>query len=463
MTEINQKGRYGKYIQLILTCFDMLVLNGVFIVTALLSPNFISVRSRTVWLITNAAYLIALYSVKHMRVLRSIAMEHVIANSFKCIAFHALIFICCLYFIGIDTINWKSFVLFYGLLVVCVPLWWTLARILIKYFRHKGRNFSKVVIVGANPTSRRLYQVLKSDVGFGYQIAGFFDNAPSDIIDDELYRGKIDGLDEYIKINKIDEVYCVLPGENEEQIKKVLDITEQNVVRYFYVPQIARYVSRNYEMYALGSIPLLTVRHQPLSVLRNRLIKRSFDIAFSSLVILCSPIVLIPVAIAIKISSPGPIFFKQRRTGYRGRDFYCYKFRTMRVNADSDRVQASKHDSRKTRVGSFLRKTSIDELPQFFNVLRGDMSVVGPRPHMLLHTEEFSRLINKYMVRHYIKPGITGWAQINGFRGQTEQLWQMEKRVEYDVWYIENWSILLDMKIMVRTVFNAIHGESNAF
>ncbi len=463
MTEINQKGRYGKYIQLILTCLDMLVFNGVYIATALLSPNFVSTRSRSVWLIANAAYLVALYSVKHMRVLRTIAMEHVIANSFKCIAFHALIFICCLYFIGIDTISWKSFVLFYGLLVVCVPLWWTLARILIKHFRRKGRNFSKVVIVGANPTSRRLYQVLKSDVGFGYQITGFFDDTPSDIVDAELYRGKIDGLNEYIKINKIDEVYCVLPGENEEQIKKVLDITEQNVVRYFYVPQIARYVSRNYEMYALGSIPLLTVRHQPLSLLRNRLIKRSFDIAFSSLVILCSPIVLIPVAIAIKISSPGPIFFKQRRTGYRGREFYCYKFRTMRVNADSDRVQASKHDTRKTRVGDFLRKTSIDELPQFFNVLRGDMSVVGPRPHMLLHTEEYSHLINKYMVRHYIKPGITGWAQISGFRGQTEQLWQMEKRVEYDVWYIENWSILLDLKIMVRTVLNAIHGESNAF
>ncbi|MDE7411346.1 MAG: undecaprenyl-phosphate glucose phosphotransferase [Paramuribaculum sp.] len=463
MTEINQKGRYGKYIQLILTLVDILVLNGVFVITALLTPQFVSVRSRTVWLLANAAYIVALYSIKHMRVLRTIAMEHVVANSFRCIAIHAMLFVCCLYFIGIGTIGWKSFALFYGLLAVCLSLWWTLARMLIKFFRRRGRNYSTVVIVGINATSQRLYQVLNSDVGFGFHIAGFFDDDSSDMIDPELYRGKISELDNYMMANGVDEVYCVLPGKNEEQIKKVLDVTEQHVARYFYVPQFTRFVSRNYEMYALGSIPVLSVRHQPLSLLGNRLIKRAFDVMFSSVVLLFSPIVFIPVAIAIKISSPGPVFFKQKRTGYRGREFDCYKFRTMMVNADSDRVQASKNDARKTRVGNFLRKTSIDELPQFLNVLKGDMSVVGPRPHMLVHTKEYSSLIKKYMVRHYIKPGITGWAQINGYRGQTEQLWQMEKRVEYDVWYIEHWSPLLDIKIIFRTVYNAIHGESNAF
>lgn len=185
--------------------------------------------------------------------------------------------------------------------------------------------------------------------------------------------------------------------------------------------------------------------------------------AFSATVLLFSPLVFIPVAIAIKLSSPGPIFFKQKRTGYRGREFYCYKFRTMRVNKSADTQQATKNDPRKTRVGDFLRRTSIDELPQFINVFIGNMSVVGPRPHMLKHTEQYSHLIKKYMVRHYIKPGITGWAQINGFRGQTEELWQMEQRVEHDVWYIEHWNPLLDLKIIFRTVTNAIHGEKNAF
>ncbi len=235
------------------------------------------------------------------------------------------------------------------------------------------------------------------------------------------------------------------------------------MAQYYYVPQVSRYVSRNYDMYALGTIPVMSVRHQPLTRLTNRIAKRAFDIAVSTIFLVFSPLIFIPVGIAIKLSSPGPIFFKQKRTGYRGREFNCYKFRTMRPNANADTQQATKNDPRKTRLGNFLRRTSIDELPQFINVLLGNMSVVGPRPHMLKHTEQYSALIDKYMVRHYIKPGITGWAQINGYRGQTEELWQMERRVECDVWYIENWSTMLDLKIIFRTVYNAIHGEKNAF
>ena len=169
------------------------------------------------------------------------------------------------------------------------------------------------------------------------------------------------------------------------------------------------------------------------------------------------------MAIAIKISSPGPVYFRQKRTGYHGKEFQCLKFRTMKVNATADSAQATKDDPRKTRLGEFLRRTSLDELPQFINVLRGEMSVVGPRPHMLKHTEDYSKLVDRYMLRHIVKPGITGWAQVNGYRGITDELWKMEKRVEYDVWYVENWSFLLDLKIVVRTVMNAVHGESNAF
>ncbi|MEE0974734.1 MAG: exopolysaccharide biosynthesis polyprenyl glycosylphosphotransferase, partial [Muribaculaceae bacterium] len=230
-----------------------------------------------------------------------------------------------------------------------------------------------------------------------------------------------------------------------------------------FVPQISRYINRGFDLYNMGPVAVMTLRCNPLKRFVNRLLKRSFDLLFSSIVLLFSPIVFIPVAIAIKLSSPGPVFFKQKRTGHLGKDFNCWKFRTMKVNADSDSKQAEKDDPRKTRVGDFLRKTSIDELPQFINVFLGDMSVVGPRPHMLKHTLDYSKLIDKYMVRHAIKPGITGWAQVNGYRGQTEQLWQMEKRVEHDVWYIENWTFLLDIKIIIRTVMNAIQGEKNAF
>lgn len=207
----------------------------------------------------------------------------------------------------------------------------------------------------------------------------------------------------------------------------------------------------------------MSLQDTPLKSRINRFIKRAFDLTVSSVVLVLSPIVYIPVAIAIKMSSPGPVFFKQKRTGLYGKDFYCYKFRTMKVNVDADKVQATKDDPRKTRVGEFLRHTSIDELPQFLNVFKGEMSIVGPRPHMLKHTEEYSQLINTYMVRHAVKPGITGWAQVTGYRGQTEELWQMEGRVERDIWYIEHWSFALDLKIMALTVINAVKGEEQAF
>lgn len=169
------------------------------------------------------------------------------------------------------------------------------------------------------------------------------------------------------------------------------------------------------------------------------------------------------MSIVIKLTSPGPVFFKQERTGLRGEPFMCYKFRTMRVNRESDTMQATRNDPRKTKFGNFLRKSNIDELPQFFNVWKGEMSIVGPRPHMIKHTEAYSALIDKYMLRHTIKPGITGWAQVNGYRGQTDELWKMEKRVEYDVWYAENWNFMLDMKIIFLTVVNMFKGEQNAF
>ncbi len=463
MTGINQRGRYGRYIQLILTCIDFIIINLAFIITAHISPDFIAERSRAVWLLVNLAYLPAARHLANTQTNRTIGMEHVVTNSLMAVALHAPIFICAMYFLQIDKIKWTTFVEFYGILLILFPTWWTMSRIIIKYFRKRGRNFVRIVIVGCNPMANRLYNTLSSDIGFGYHIMGFFDSKPHPDIPNELYRGTIDDLETYVAENSIDEIFCVLPGENSDDIVRTLNIAESNVAQFFFVPHISRYISRNYDMYALGNIPVLSVSHQPLTRLRNRIIKRIFDIVVASVFLIFSPLIFIPVGIAIKLSSPGPIFFKQKRTGYRGREFNCYKFRTMRVNANADSQQATKDDPRKTRLGDFLRRTSIDELPQFFNVLIGNMSVVGPRPHMLLHTKEYSRIINKYMVRHYIKPGITGWAQINGYRGQTEELWMMERRVEHDVWYIENWSTMLDMKIIFRTVYNAIRGEKNAF
>jgi putative colanic acid biosynthesis UDP-glucose lipid carrier transferase len=196
----------------------------------------------------------------------------------------------------------------------------------------------------------------------------------------------------------------------------------------------------------------------------NRFKKRVFDVVCSlAFIVLIYWWVYLIVAAIIKVTSPGPVYFKQLRNGMNGKEFTCLKFRSMRVNADAGKVQATKDDSRKTKFGAFMRKTSIDELPQFINVLRGDMSLVGPRPHMLSHTKEYSALINKYMVRHLVKPGITGLAQVTGFRGETKELSQMEGRVRQDIWYVENWSFFLDIRILFLTVYNAIRGDKQAY
>jgi undecaprenyl-phosphate glucose phosphotransferase len=442
---------------------DFVIINVVFFLIAHINTDFIASRPRTVWLLANLAYVPAAYIMKSTHKNRSIQMEYVVANSIKSVVAYALLYLSCLYFLEFDDIHWQVFGEFFGTLLIIFPLWWTASHLFIKHYRRKGGNFSRVVIVGTNPTARKLHQELSSDNGWGYKFMGFFDDTPQEGIPADLYRGNLNDLEEYVREHQINEIFCTLPGENAPGLTRALSVADANVAQYYYVPPISRYINRNFDMYAIGSVPVMLVRHNPLMLMRNRLVKRGFDLIFSSVVLLMFPIILIPAAIAIKISSPGPIFFKQKRTGYKGKEFQCYKFRTMRVNAQADSMQATKHDPRKTRVGDFMRRTNIDELPQFINVFLGNMSLVGPRPHMLKHTEEYSNLIDKYMVRHLIKPGITGWAQVNGFRGQTDQLWQMERRVEHDVWYIEHWSFLLDLKIIVRTIINTVHGEKNAF
>ena len=215
-------------------------------------------------------------------------------------------------------------------------------------------------------------------------------------------------------------------------------------------------------MELMDGIPVFSLHDEPLSMLTNRIAKRTFDFVCSSLfLILGFPIIYLIFGTIIKLSSPGPIIFKQKRTGLDGKEFWCYKFRSMRVNADSDKLQATKDDPRKTKVGEFMRKTNIDELPQFINVWLGQMSMVGPRPHMLQHTDEYSQIISNYMLRHMVKPGITGYAQVTGFRGETDELWKMEGRVKKDVWYIEHWSFTLDLWIICKTFLNI--GEKNAY
>ena len=354
--------------------------------------------------------------------------------------------------------------IYYAVTLVVFSLWRVIVRVTLKMYRRKGYNFKKIVIVGAGKNGMELYKVMKDDLSYGFNILGFFDDNQSLKSVLPNYLGMTNEVENFVLANDVDEIYCTLPGTNDEKIVRLLNFAEKHMIRFYIVPEFYRNLKKSLVMDVLESIPLMTVRREPLQAAYNRALKRAFDILFSTVILVTIfPILYIVVGIMIKLSSPGPILFKQKRTGLYGQDFRCYKFRTMKVNAQADSLQAVKDDPRKTKVGDFLRRTNLDEFPQFINVLRGEMSVVGPRPHMLKHTEQYSALIDKYMVRHLVKPGVTGWAQVTGYRGETKTLEQMEGRVKRDVWYIENWSFFLDLKIIVVTVINMFKGEKNAY
>jgi putative colanic acid biosynthesis UDP-glucose lipid carrier transferase len=276
--------------------------------------------------------------------------------------------------------------------------------------------------------------------------------------------GNASQLIDYLKANTIDEVFWKVGQDEDPQLKEIIDYCENNLIRFKLIPYFGLPISGrqpNIDLYR--GIPVATLRKEPLQLPFNRMMKRLFDVVFSILVLaVIVPLIFPWVALAIKWNSKGPVFFKQLRSGENNAQFWCYKFRTMTVNTLSDQLQATKNDSRITRVGKFLRKTNFDELPQFYNVLKGDMSVVGPRPHMLKHTEDYSKLVSKFLVRHFAKPGITGWAQVTGLRGETTEVSDMQKRVEADIWYVENWSFVLDIRIVFMTVRNMIVGDENA-
>ncbi len=339
-----------------------------------------------------------------------------------------------------------------------------LARYVIRLFRSEGHNVHHVVFVGASDNILELYQEMENPF-YGYRVLGYFSEVPVQGFPEKFcYLGKVSECLAYMETHNVEQLYCALPSAMANDIRPIINWCEHNFVRFFSVPNVRNYLKRTMQLELVGEIPVLSIREDPFSSLTNRIIKRVFDIVFSGLVMIPFWLLIYPVvAIVTKLTSPGPVFFKQKRNGLNGEEFYCYKFRSMKVNTDADNVQATKDDPRKTPWGNFLRKSSIDELPQFINVIKGEMSVVGPRPHMVKHTREYSELIDKYMVRHWVKPGITGWAQVNGARGETKELWQMEDRIQKDIWYIENWTIWLDIRIIFLTVWNALVGDKQAY
>jgi putative colanic acid biosynthesis UDP-glucose lipid carrier transferase len=330
------------------------------------------------------------------------------------------------------------------------------------YFKRSFKNKKKtnrVLILGETKTSTMLQNIFNANPILGYE---FVVSLPVDT-ERQVIIGK-EKLVEIVRNNEIQVVFVVVSMlYNYKRLRELILVCNELGARIFFVPENYRWFNNKAKSTMIGGVTMINPQQIPLDSIELRVIKRVFDICFSAVIIVLIMSWLTPlVALLIKLSSKGPVFFVQKRTGINNKTFHCYKFRSMVVNNDADSVQASKNDKRTTWIGQFIRKTNIDELPQFFNVLIGDMSVVGPRPHMLLHTESYSSLIRYYLVRHFIKPGITGWAQVNGFRGETDKLWKMEKRVEYDIEYVENWNLWWDVKIILMTVFGKM-AFYNAF
>jgi putative colanic acid biosynthesis UDP-glucose lipid carrier transferase len=343
-------------------------------------------------------------------------------------------------------------------------------RLLVKHFRQLGRNTRNVTFVGNDPELLTLYNKLVGDTTKGYKFLGYYaDEDFADMPDNvQLERlGTLQGFLEAIDSDDApsvgDELYVSISRKERHTIRKISRFCDGRVVRFYYVPVSVETLGMDLKREFLDDMEVFTTYELPLRSTVNRIIKRLFDIVMSVIALLCLLPILPVIWIIVKTQSPGPLLFKQLRTGIDGKNFCCYKFRSMHVNDDADKLQATKNDPRKYAFGNFMRKANIDELPQFWNVLLGNMSVVGPRPHMLAHTEMYSQLIGKYMVRHFAKPGITGWAQVTGFRGETKELWQMEGRVQRDIWYIEHWSFWLDLRIIWLTFKSMFVHDEHAY
>ena len=354
---------------------------------------------------------------------------------------------------------------FLGIFGILIVAWKVLFLSIRKSQRRFWIDYKKIVILGSGQSARELLDFFRKNTNSGYLVQGYFDDEPVDGLLEELrYLGSIDNCVDYAKNNGVSEIFSALSSNQLGTVKSLMKQADNNLIRFRLVPDLTAFMDKNVLIDYYGALPILSPRKEPLEVKTNEVLKQVFDYTFAAIVTVSLLSWLIPIiAIAIKLDSRGPVFFRQLRSGKDNKPFFCLKFRSMHINGDANKVQASKGDKRITRVGSFLRRTSLDELPQFFNVLMGDMSIVGPRPHMLKHTENYSQIVNDFMVRHYATPGITGWAQVNGFRGETKETESMNKRVKADLWYIENWSFLLDLKIVFLTIYMTLKGDEKAY
>ena len=447
-----QKGRYSKYIRPIVIFIDLLTIN--LLVLLCLRSAMSNFGYHTI--LTSFWLIIAYYS-GYYEVFRFTKGFEIFGKLIKQFFLISLITFA---YIGFKykyvTTYEMVFYIFWSFVFVAF-LKFSIFFLLKKYRILYGGNHRNVVIIGNGKSVEELNEFFVKNPDYGYNLSHIF----------ELKNNKKNELTvfyNYVIEHKIDEIYASISTLTNREIDDLIHFADNNLKTIKFLPDSKNTFLRNLAVEYYDYIPIISLRTIPLDKEVNKRLKRVFDIVFSLLIIICLLSWLTPIiAFFILLESKGPIFFKQKRNGLNYKEFNCYKFRSMHLNPIADLEQVQKNDPRITKIGKFIRKTSIDELPQFFNVLLGDMSVVGPRPHMVSHTEMYAKSVDKFMVRHFIKPGITGLAQTKGFRGEVENEKDIINRVKYDIFYLENWSLLLDLKIIFTTIINAIKGEEKAY
>ena len=429
-----------------------------------ISPNITAATSlRYVLLCNITSYILTMAFFPPIAQKRIVKAEEIIK---RCIATGVLFFV----LVNLIQNLWVSQHIAVGAIAVFALIYMTILcverlaiRKFIKKLRSNKKNMRCIVFAGNTGTTAELYNILNT-TEYGYNIQGVFYDEQRSLYPEEVKKlGGIDDIIPYLNAhNEIKEIYGYFDKADTEKLLVLSKWCDNHLIRLYYVPSTNIFGGKT-SIVMKEDIMVIARRPEPLSLIQNKIIKRTFDFVMSSL-FLCTiyPFIYIICAIIIKIQSPGPIYFKQERSGLNGKIFKCYKFRSMKVNDDADKVQATENDPRKYPFGNFMRKTNLDEIPQLINVWKGEMSLVGPRPHMLKHTEEYSRIINRFMVRHLAKPGITGLAQVSGFRGETKYINMMEGRVKKDIEYIENWTLKRDIDILFKTVQVVLSSESGA-
>jgi len=450
---IFKRGRYSGYLRPISYIIDLII------ITVFAKPLFENNTDFLNYILfVSFAWIIGSLMSKFYKIFRFTSATKIVALLTKqTITFLFLVFA---FFGFFNELSKETVTIFKYVFIVMISIAlikFTIYYLLKKYRVLLGGNIRKVVIVGLNKKTDQLGKFFIEDQDFGYKLIKTFNLKGSK-------KSSIEECIDFISKNEIDEIYSSIAEVSNEELTKLIDYADNNLKVLKFLPDNKEIYSKKLDFTYYGYLPILSMRNIPTDEPLNKFLKRSFDIIFSLFIIIGILSWLTPLlSFIIKLESKGPVFFKQKRNGLDYEEFYCYKFRSMTPNAQAHLHQVTRGDLRITKIGKFIRKTSIDELPQFINVLKGEMSVVGPRPHMVSHTHMYAGKIDKFMVRHFVKPGITGLAQVSGYRGEVEDDNFITNRVKYDIFYLENWSLFMDLKIVFQTAFNALKGEEKAY